>query len=105
MFALSEPRTAKSSFAIHPPVRTSDGQEIRSLGDAKARVRRYVRRSGDFIGMRLVSLLENARTAEQAELAAEAFRHWAVRGQIASQEFSKRNWQMGTARKASPRHA
>ena len=105
MFVLSEPRATKSSFAIHPPIRIGDGQEIRSLGDARARVRRYVKRSGDFIGMRLVRLLEGARTAEQAESAVAAFKHWAIGGQIASAEFSKRNWHVGTARKASPRTA
>ena len=93
------------AFSIEPPIRLAEGREIRSLSEARAKVRRYVHRSGDFIGMRLISLLEGARTAEQAELAVEAFRHWAIGGQVASAEFNKRNWHVGTARKASPRPA
>jgi hypothetical protein len=94
------------TFTIDPPVRLAERgaiREVRSLSDARSKVRRYTRRTGDFIAMRLMSLLDNARTTEQAELAAQAFRHWAIGGQIASQNFSKRNARVGTARKASQR--
>ena len=96
------------TFTIDPPIRLSERgavREIRSLSDARAKVRRYTRRTGDFIAMRLMSLIDSARTAEQAELAAEAFRHWAIGGQVGSCEFGKRNWRIGTARKAATRPA
>ena len=101
----ASPAIRSLAFSIDPPIRLAEGREIRSLSEARAKVRRYVHRSGDFIGMRLVRLLEGARTAEQAESAVEAFRHWVIGGQVASAQFSKRNWHVGTARKAAPRTA